>query len=176
MKEFKEQKRIDLSYIKWCGWQKTALHFIGKPLNFKEIYSAQFQKKFLPLFKIKKLFILKQVHSNRIIELDLNKSFSSKVIRIGEGDGIYISDLTLVESGFGIGIFTADCLPIFIKKENKLIALHCGWRGLASGIIENALDILSPSLENIEVVIGPAICWKCYPVGREVYESVTGLS
>ena len=69
-----------------------------------------------------------QVHGTSIFNFDLNTK---------EYDG-YIERKQNVANA----IRTADCIPLILWNErNKLIiGLHCGWRGIASGIIEKALQ------------------------------------
>ncbi|MDA1056736.1 MAG: polyphenol oxidase family protein [Proteobacteria bacterium] len=44
------------------------------------------------------------------------------------------------EKNSAYGIKTADCLPIiFWGENNELSGLHCGWRGVAHGIIDRLL-------------------------------------
>ncbi len=74
-------------------------------------------------------------------------------------------------------VMTADCLPILCcsTKEPFVSAIHAGWRGLASGIINKALDKI-PFLENLLVWLGPAIGPQHFEVGEDVYEAFTSLN
>ncbi len=67
-------------------------------------------------------------------------------------------------------VMTADCLPIFLcdRSGTHVAAIHAGWRGLAHGIIENTLQTLNLSPENILIWLGPAIGPKVYELGEEV--------
>lgn len=62
-------------------------------------------------------------------------------------------------------VLTADCLPVLLcDKEGKAISvLHAGWRGLASGIIEAAIQKLDLPSNRITAWLGPAI-------GPDVFE------
>ena len=44
--------------------------------------------------------------------------------------------------GFGLGVVTADCVPIIIyDSKNKIIGcIHAGWKGALKGIIENTVN------------------------------------
>ena len=71
---------------------------------------------------------VKQVHGTKIVEcLDNNSDLTSC-----EADGLYTK-----QSGITLAIKTADCLPILfqVNNSNLIMAVHAGWRGLSSGII-----------------------------------------
>src|SRR5262245_30951843 len=36
-------------------------------------------------------------------------------------------------------VFVADCLPVILASKEAVAALHCGWRPLAAGIIEEGV-------------------------------------
>ena len=81
-----------------------------------------------------------------------------------EGDGLCTD-----ESGVPLAVFGADCLPILLWRRDRpaAAALHAGWRGLVSGIIDGGLDALGPPA-SIGAAIGPGIGPCCYPVSGEV--------
>lgn len=70
------------------------------------------------------------------------------------------------------GILTADCLPVIIVGRDCTAVLHCGWRGLAGGIIRKALSVLDQPLA---AAIGPGISVCCYEVGEEVAEVLASV-
>lgn len=72
-------------------------------------------------------------------------------------------------------ILTADCLPITLcnKQGTEIGAVHAGWRGLFNGIVENTLDKMISTTDELMAWIGPAICQSCYEVGEEVYNAFT---
>jgi polyphenol oxidase len=61
-------------------------------------------------------------------------------------------------------IYTADCLPIAVAGPGGVAMLHCGWRGLAAGIVERG----AAAVEATHAAIGPGIGPCCYEVGDEV--------
>lgn len=69
-------------------------------------------------------------------------------------------------------ILTADCVPIVIcnQQGSEIAAIHAGWKGLASGIIENTVSKFTHGVENYTAWVGPAICQSCYATGNEVYQ------
>lgn len=68
----------------------------------------------------------------------------------------------------------ADCLPIALVDPVQKVAaaVHAGWRGLAEGVLENALGAMNATwgttTEDVVAWIGPAIGPCCYEVGPEV--------
>ena len=105
-----------------------------------------------------RLLWLKQVHGNRVLN-------ASEAICGAEADGLWTS-----EENLALVIKTADCVPVLLATEDGTAvgALHAGWRGLAGGIIDAAVDALPCPPEHLQAWIGPAISQKNYEVGDEV--------
>jgi YfiH family protein len=82
--------------------------------------------------------------------------------------------LTTNQSGILVGVKTADCVPVLIadRGTGAVAAVHAGWRGAASHIVERTLAAMihtwGTSCENCLAAIGPAVCARCYEVGPEV--------
>jgi YfiH family protein len=64
-------------------------------------------------------------------------------------------------------VLVADCLPIAIAGNGALALLHCGWRGLAGGLIAQA----AARMNALGAAIGPGIGQCCYEVGQEVLDA-----
>jgi len=76
-----------------------------------------------------------------------------------------------------LGILTADCAPILMadSKAGVVGACHAGWKGAASGVIENtllAMCKIGATRQNIRCVVGPAISQKNYQVGHDLKNSI----
>ena len=65
----------------------------------------------------------------------------------------------------------ADCLPVAVAGDGGVAMLHCGWRGLAAGIVERG----SAEVGARAAAIGPGIGPCCYEVGEEVLDAFGGL-
>jgi polyphenol oxidase len=65
-------------------------------------------------------------------------------------------------------VLVADCLPVALAAPGRVAMLHCGWRGLAAGIVERALGAFE---EAPAAAIGPGIGRCCYEVGPEVHRA-----
>lgn len=61
-------------------------------------------------------------------------------------------------------VLAADCLPIALAGAGGVAMLHCGWRGLAAGIIARGVE----TLDARSAAIGPGIGRCCYEVGADV--------
>jgi len=103
----------------------------------------------------KKAIGLNQSHSNISIELPSDDR---------DADASYSTQNKVVCS-----IKTADCMPLLITDEagSFVAAIHAGWRGLASSIIENTLKKINSKGKFI-VWIGPHISQEFFEVGAEV--------
>ena len=68
-------------------------------------------------------------------------------------------------------IQTADCFPlmIYIPDSHIVACVHCGWRGVADGIVQNVLKTCNVSLRKAFAVIGPGLQKSCFEVGRDVF-------
>lgn len=109
---------------------------------------------------------LQQVHGNTVINTeDWQKNINA--------DGSYSHEAKKV-----CAVMTADCLPILAcnKSGTEVMALHGGWRSLASGIIEQGLKHFQSKPSEILVWLGPAIGPKHFEVGHEVREQFLQLS
>ena len=73
-----------------------------------------------------------------------------------------------------LSVTAADCLPVFLfdPKKGIVAVLHAGWKGLAKGIVKNAIDKFVDDFgsnpHDILAGIGPAICQKHFEVSRDV--------
>jgi YfiH family protein len=74
--------------------------------------------------------------------------------------------------GLGLSVVVADCLPVGLIGAGRAAMLHCGWRPLAAGIVEKALDLFD---EPPAAAIGPGIGRCCYEVGEEVLAEFADL-
>jgi polyphenol oxidase len=64
-------------------------------------------------------------------------------------------------------VIVADCLPVALVGGDRVAMVHCGWRGLAGGVLANAVARFD---EPPAAAVGPGIGPCCYEVGDEVRE------
>jgi hypothetical protein len=103
---------------------------------------------------------LRQVHGVSVVEADPE--------RIAEADGSWTST-----PGIACTSMTADCLPALFcnRAGTRVAAAHAGWRGLAAGVLEAAVESLETEPADILVWLGPAIGPQAFEVGPEVREA-----
>jgi polyphenol oxidase len=68
-------------------------------------------------------------------------------------------------------VFVADCLPVALAGKRGVAMIHCGWRGMATGIVERGADEVGATA----AAVGPGIGPCCYEVGDEVRDAFAGL-
>lgn len=68
-------------------------------------------------------------------------------------------------------VLVADCLPVALAGRRGVAMVHCGWRGLAGGIVERGARAVGAD----SAAIGPGIGPCCYEVGEEVLAAFEGL-
>ena len=109
------------------------------------------------------------IHTVNQIHSDIILKISHDEVKGPEGDSLY-TDL----NGVGVGIYTADCLPIiyFAEEKNIVGAIHAGWRGTLKEIVSKTFTYLTKELSctgsKIYVALGPSIEGDCYEVGEDV--------
>ena len=61
-------------------------------------------------------------------------------------------------------VMVADCLPVALAGPQGVAIAHCGWRGLAAGILAETVAAVDAKAATVGPGIGPC----CYEVGEEV--------
>ena len=120
----------------------------------------------------KPIITLNQTHSNKVVCFNNPEKVKDKIV----GDAI----VTKLKN-IGIGVLTADCVPIlFCDPKKKIIGcVHAGWKGALSGIIENTMDKfleLNSNARDLVAAIGPCINHQRYEVGYDFYKKFVAQS
>lgn len=119
---------------------------------------------------------LMQIHSAVVLEMrDDDAGNPDGGVR--EGDALWTA-----RRGRGVGVRTADCVPVLIAhREIPLAAaVHAGWRGLAGGIIPSAVEALAGRfgagvVDGLLAAVGPCARGCCYEVGADVADALSAL-
>jgi polyphenol oxidase len=107
---------------------------------------------------------LQQVHGTDVVDADAHADTDTPP----QADGAWTRS-----SGVVCTVLTADCLPVVLAaNDGSAVAVaHAGWRGLAAGVIESALDRLPVPPNRVHAWLGPAIGPRAFEVGPEVREA-----
>jgi YfiH family protein len=76
--------------------------------------------------------------------------------------------------GQAVLTYHADCFPVLFADRGRgvVAGAHAGWRGALAGVATQTLQALHLAYgcepDQLDVLIGPGICARCYQVGAEV--------
>lgn len=125
------------------------------------------------LMRIEELVFLRQTHSADGLVITSHEHAREVANFTVEGDYL----ITNVKS-IGIGVMTADCLPVVLFDNfNRLVSMvHAGWRGSSKNIVLKAVDRMMQEFgtkpESLQVFFGPSAKVCCYTIGEDMLESV----
>ncbi|NNE11329.1 MAG: hypothetical protein HKN41_03700 [Ilumatobacter sp.] len=108
----------------------------------------------------------------RLVDLPwtvLDQRHGTEVVRVpqpGAGDGM-IGDIAITDRTDAVlGCWVADCAPVvLIGNDRELAVAHAGWRGLAGGVIDAAVDAMTEPVD--AALLGPTIGPCCYEFGAD---------
>lgn len=114
---------------------------------------------------LQQLYFLRQTHSiigHTIHDISFLPAFAH------EGDFLITKEKLI-----GLGVMTADCLPICIYDPYQKVSavIHAGWRGAVAGIVQKAITAIQTEYpENLMVFFGPAAKSCCYQVQEDMIQ------
>jgi YfiH family protein len=105
---------------------------------------------------------LKQVHGRGVVRLARDTA-----------DGTEADACWTTERGIACTMMVADCLPVLLAdRAGRVVgAAHCGWRGLAGGVLEALWTQMAPEAGapgDVVAWLGPCIGPEAFEVGPEV--------
>jgi YfiH family protein len=103
----------------------------------------------------------------------LDQVHGQKIVTAAAGGQIVSADgCDTSENKLACVVMTADCLPVLFcdLAGTKVSAVHAGWRGLAGGILQKAVQRFSEPSQ-VMAWLGPAISQTHFEVGHDVYEA-----
>lgn len=118
------------------------------------------------------LHYCRQIHSAEVI--DIHEAGPATLELTPEADA-----LISAQDGVTLGIFTADCVPVFILDvaTPAIGIVHAGWRGTLAGIAVNAFNrmeaLFGTLAANCLIHLGPSIQKCCYIVSAELIAQFT---
>jgi YfiH family protein len=116
-----------------------------------------------------RVLIGRQVHAAEVVRHDEPtepRVFANPAAGLPEADGHATGRADLAPL-----VFVADCLPVALAGPGGVAMVHCGWRGLAAGIVERGVT----EVDARAAAVGPGIGPCCYEVGDEVLRAFEAL-
>ena len=108
---------------------------------------------------------LEQVHGRSVIDLD-------DPAQGNRGDAAVTG-----RAGRVAVVMTADCLPLLLadRAGTRVGAAHCGWRGLANGVVAQTVAAMGVAPADLMAWLGPAISQGAYEVDAPVRDAFLAL-
>lgn len=108
---------------------------------------------------------MQQVHGSRVVPVDEPGPLAGT-------DGIVTTRTDLA-----LAVLMADCVPVLAAdpEAGVIAAVHAGRRGAADGIVTEMLAVMTDvgaDAARLDVLLGPAICGRCYQVPAEMQAEV----
>lgn len=134
-----------------------ALHVGDKPecvLQNRATLSEKLQLKAKPIW-------LEQVHGSDLVVINNEDVASLNQQGVPKADGSIANEVSTP-----CVVLTADCLPLLFADEQgqQVAAIHCGWKGLAAGLIKKTVATFDSDPAQILVYLGPGISQEFYEV------------
>jgi len=124
-----------------------------------------------------RIAVAHQVHGAELVNHadpgSLRCSFASYELdeeqrRLGGGEAPEADGHVIAAGGAAALVFVADCVPVALSGPGGVAMLHCGWRGLAAGLVAKGVAAIGAT----DAAIGPSIGPCCYEVGAEVHTAL----
>ena len=113
---------------------------------------------------------LRQVHGTRVVRVDAGDAAPDAPVR--EADAVVTTD-----AGVACVVQAADCLPVLLAAPDgrAVGAAHAGWRGLAGGVVEAAVDGVAAAAgcapRELVAWLGACIGPDAFEVGGDVLDA-----
>ena len=121
---------------------------------------------------------VRQVHGSTVLVIPATEGRGDgsevtprvRVVRSGQGDA-----LVTAGTSTGLAVFTADCAPIALgSPEGVAAAVHAGWRGLLSGVVDRAVEaMVALGATDVVGALGPCIHAECYEFSEADLDRLT---
>ena len=101
----------------------------------------------------------------------LDQKHGNRVVRIDEDPGKLSADASITRTpGLVCVVMVADCVPLLLcdRGGTEVAAIHAGWRGLETGVIDATLDAFTAVPSDIIAWLGPSIGLSAYQIGADL--------
>ncbi|GAB3665712.1 peptidoglycan editing factor PgeF [Ramlibacter alkalitolerans] len=134
---------------------------LGDHVGDDEAAVQENRRRFAATLQARPVF-LRQVHGQGVVRLDATTRDTT------EADACWTT-----ERGLACTMMVADCLPVLLADRRGAVvgAAHCGWRGLAGGVLEALWAQMAPTAgaaQGMLAWLGPCIGPQAFEVGPEV--------
>ncbi|HET8747386.1 MAG TPA: peptidoglycan editing factor PgeF [Ramlibacter sp.] len=134
---------------------------LGDHVGDDEAAVQENRRRFAATLQARPVF-LKQVHGQGVVRLD------AATPDMTEADACWTT-----ERGLACTMMVADCLPVLLADTQGRVvgAAHCGWRGLAGGVLEALWTQMAGTAgapQEMLAWLGPCIGPEAFEVGPEV--------
>ena len=115
--------------------------------------------------RVGQLAIMSQVHGDSVFVVDQVPA------QVPVADALITANPEIA-----LVVMVADCIPLLLRSEKLVAAVHVGRAGLMNSIALKTVAMMTDlGAKQIEGSIGPAICGKCYEVPQELQDEVVAM-
>jgi hypothetical protein len=90
-----------------------------------------------------------------------------------------VDGLVTATSGVALAALVADCTPVLLAdgEAGVVAAVHAGRPGLLAGVVPAAIERMRDlGAREIQAVVGPSVCGRCYEVPEELREAAAQVA
>lgn len=115
--------------------------------------------------QVGELVFMSQVHGDSVLVVDQVPS------------DVPIADALITSNpNLSLVVMIADCIPLLLRTEKMVAAVHVGRAGLVNSIALKTIAMMrNLGAMTITGYIGPAICGSCYEVPQDLQDQVADL-
>lgn len=153
----------------------TTCRYLAMPENIKKEFDLSYSSS--PQLSLNRLRLTQQFLLNTE-PYWLKQTHSTIIVEANSGQSPLADGAWTQTPGLACVVLTGDCLPVLLTDTagSLVAAVHAGWRGLANGILEHAVEIIAPKAKGpLLAWLGPAIGANVYEIGLEVREAFLSL-
>jgi len=157
MESFFTNRHGGFSHGDYSSWN-LASH-VGDDPDCVELNRAKLRE------RVGEFAVMSQVHGDTIVVLD------RLPVQVPVADALITANPELA-----LVVMVADCIPLLLRSENLVAAVHVGRAGLMNSIALKTIAKMR-HLDGSQIMgsIGPAICGRCYEVPQELHDEVVAL-
>ena len=115
--------------------------------------------------RVGNIAVMSQVHGDAVVVVDQLP------------DEVPVCDALITSnSDLALVVMVADCIPLLLRSESLVAAVHVGRAGLMNSIaLKTVAKMRNLGAIKISGTIGPAICGSCYEVPQELHDQVIAV-